>query len=190
MKFSWGKAIFLVMTAFVLLMASFMYRAAFNQEELVAENYYEQEIKYQQQIDKLNRTGALGEAVSLGMVGRRLAMINKGIKKQLGKLAFPFTALVRANLSTRPVAPENVMREGEGGVAGVFVRQRHENRVFGEVLYANHDIHMTGLRTRERAAQVYTPPIKQTPNGQRVELPRRRGKRSVNTIARGTVPHD
>jgi hypothetical protein len=29
----------------VLLMASFMYRAAFNQEELVAENYYEQEIK-------------------------------------------------------------------------------------------------------------------------------------------------
>lgn len=74
MKFSWGKAIFLVMTAFVLLMASFMYRAAFNQEELVAENYYEQEIKYQQQIDKLNRTGALGEAVRMEVVGNELVI--------------------------------------------------------------------------------------------------------------------
>lgn len=74
MKFSWGKAIFLVMTAFVLLMVSFMYRAAFNQEELVAENYYEQEIKYQQQIDKLNRTGALGEAVRMEVVGNELVI--------------------------------------------------------------------------------------------------------------------
>ncbi len=74
MKFSWGKAVFLVMTAFVLLMASFMYRAAFNQEELVAENYYEQEIKYQQQIDKLNRTGALGEAVRMEVVGNELVI--------------------------------------------------------------------------------------------------------------------
>ncbi|MFN6114481.1 MAG: FixH family protein, partial [Flavobacteriales bacterium] len=74
MKFSWGKAIFLVMTAFVLLMASFMYRAAFNQEELVAENYYEQEIKYQEQIDKLNRAGALGEAVRMEVVGNELVI--------------------------------------------------------------------------------------------------------------------
>jgi hypothetical protein len=62
------------MTAFVLLMASFMYRAAFNQEELVAENYYEQEIKYQEQIDKLNRAGALGEAVRMEVVGNELVI--------------------------------------------------------------------------------------------------------------------
>ncbi len=74
MKFSWGKAIFLVMTAFVLLMASFMYRAAFNQEELVADNYYEQEIKYQQQIDKLNRTGELAETVRMEVVGNELVI--------------------------------------------------------------------------------------------------------------------
>jgi hypothetical protein len=65
MKFTWGTGIFVFMTAFVLLMTSFMIRAASNQEELVAENYYEQELAYQQQIDKLNRSAALSEDLSL-----------------------------------------------------------------------------------------------------------------------------
>ena len=74
MKFSWGNAIFLVMTAFVLLMTSFMIRAASNQEELVAENYYEQEIKYQGQIDKLNKTSTLSEAVRMTVEGSELVI--------------------------------------------------------------------------------------------------------------------
>lgn len=65
MRFTWGNAIFLVMTAFVLLMTSFMIRAASNQEELVAENYYEQEIAYQGEIDKLNTSGALSSPVAM-----------------------------------------------------------------------------------------------------------------------------
>jgi hypothetical protein len=65
MRFTWGNAIFLVMTAFVLLMTSFMIRAANNQEELVAENYYEQEIAYQGEIDKLNTSGALSRPVAM-----------------------------------------------------------------------------------------------------------------------------
>jgi hypothetical protein len=65
MKFTWGTGIFIFMTAFVLLMASFMIRAASNQEELVAENYYEQELAYQQQIDKLGRSAGLSEDLSL-----------------------------------------------------------------------------------------------------------------------------
>ena len=72
MKFTWGKAIFLVMTVFVLLMASFMYRAAFNQEELVAEDYYAQELRYQEEIDKLNRTAALQGKVQLVLDGSNL----------------------------------------------------------------------------------------------------------------------
>lgn len=72
MKFTWGKAIFLVMTVFVLLMASFMYRAAFNQEELVAEDYYAQELRYQEQIDKLNRAAALEGQVQLVLNGSTL----------------------------------------------------------------------------------------------------------------------
>jgi nitrogen fixation protein FixH len=65
MKFNWGTGIFVFMLAFVLLMASFMIRAASNQEELVAENYYEQELTYQQQIDKLGRSAGLSEDLSL-----------------------------------------------------------------------------------------------------------------------------
>jgi hypothetical protein len=72
MKFTWGNAIFLVMTAFILLMTSFMIRAASNQEELVAENYYELEVKYQQQIDKLNNTGSLSDDVLMEIVGTEL----------------------------------------------------------------------------------------------------------------------
>lgn len=74
MKFTWGNAIFLVMTAFILLMTSFMIRAASNQEELVAENYYEQEVKYQQQIDKLNNTGSLSDDVLMEIVGTELVI--------------------------------------------------------------------------------------------------------------------
>jgi len=65
MKFTWGTGIFVFMTAFVLLMTSFMIRAASNQEELVAENYYEQELAYQLQIDKLNRSALLTEDLTL-----------------------------------------------------------------------------------------------------------------------------
>jgi len=62
------------MTAFILLMTSFMIRAASNQEELVAENYYEQEIEYQGQIDKLNMTSTLSEAVRMTVVGSELVI--------------------------------------------------------------------------------------------------------------------
>ena len=74
MKFTWGNAIFLVMTAFILLMTSFMIRAASNQEELVAENYYELEVKYQQQIDRLNNTGSLSDDVLMEIVGAELVI--------------------------------------------------------------------------------------------------------------------
>jgi len=74
MRFTWGNAIFLVMTAFILLMTSFMIRAASNQEELVAENYYEQEIEYQGQIDKLNMTSTLSQAVRMTVEGSELVI--------------------------------------------------------------------------------------------------------------------
>ena len=60
MRFTWGHAIFLVMTAFVLLMGWFMVRAMHNPEELVAENYYQKELRYQQDIDAMARTREVG----------------------------------------------------------------------------------------------------------------------------------
>jgi nitrogen fixation protein FixH len=74
MKFSWGQGIFLVMTAFAVMMATFMYRAYHAQEDLVAENYYEQEIRYQQQIDKLDNVSKLGGKPGLDVIGDELVI--------------------------------------------------------------------------------------------------------------------
>jgi nitrogen fixation protein FixH len=74
MKFTWGKGIFLVMTGFAVMMATFMFRAYHAQEELVADNYYEQEIRYQQQIDKLDNVGKLGGKLHMDVVGGELVV--------------------------------------------------------------------------------------------------------------------
>lgn len=58
--FTYGHGIVLALSAFVLLMAWFMVRAIHNQEELVTNDYYAQELRYQDRIDQLERTAALG----------------------------------------------------------------------------------------------------------------------------------
>ena len=74
MKFSWGLGITFTMIAFAMMMATFMYRAYHAQEELVAENYYEQEIRYQQQIDKLDNVSRLGSSLKMDVIGDDLVI--------------------------------------------------------------------------------------------------------------------
>ena len=64
-KFHWGKGIFIVYTLFALLSVS---TAVFwmNQDvHLVTDNYYEKELDYQQQIDRIYRTGKLKENLGI-----------------------------------------------------------------------------------------------------------------------------
>ncbi len=63
MKLNWGHGIFITMAIFIVMMTSFMVRAFNNQEELVAEDYYAQELKYQERIDHMTNASAAGEAV-------------------------------------------------------------------------------------------------------------------------------
>ena len=74
MKFSWGQGITVTMIAFAAMMTTFMYRAYHAQEELVAENYYEQEIRYQEQIDKLDNAARLGSDVEINVIGEELVI--------------------------------------------------------------------------------------------------------------------
>jgi hypothetical protein len=64
MKFNWGTGIvisFIIFAASILLIVLF----PFNQKaDLVSEDYYEREIKFQEQIDIVERTGMLSESVS------------------------------------------------------------------------------------------------------------------------------
>lgn len=58
MKFNWGVGITIVIIAFITFILSFVFRAAQIDNDLYAEDYYEQEINYQETIDaKSNAQG-------------------------------------------------------------------------------------------------------------------------------------
>lgn len=63
MKISWGIKIAAVYTIFVLLVLGTVIFSTTQDVNLVTEDYYQKEIEYQQQIDKLKRTGRLSEKV-------------------------------------------------------------------------------------------------------------------------------
>ena len=74
MKLHAGHAVIVVMAIFILIMTQFMVRAYQNQETLVAEDYYAKEIRYQEQIDKMHNSSALGEAVRFEALPGRLVI--------------------------------------------------------------------------------------------------------------------
>lgn len=59
---NWGKGLVLVMIAFAGMLAYFMVLAVQSPEPLIAENYYEQELVYQDRIDATQRAEALSAA--------------------------------------------------------------------------------------------------------------------------------
>ncbi|MBL0036833.1 MAG: FixH family protein [Flavobacteriales bacterium] len=74
MKFNWGHGIFISMVIFVIMMTSFMVRAFHNQEELVTENYYAEELKYQDRIDRMTNATEAGEAMRTEVVAGALVL--------------------------------------------------------------------------------------------------------------------
>lgn len=60
MKLNWGHGIFAALALFVAMMAWFMVRAIGNAEELVTEDYYKEELRYQDRIDELARASEVG----------------------------------------------------------------------------------------------------------------------------------
>lgn len=56
---NWGFKITILYTGFVLLILSMVGLTMREKVDLVAQDYYEQELKYQNKIDKLNRTSSL-----------------------------------------------------------------------------------------------------------------------------------
>jgi hypothetical protein len=69
MKVNWGTAIVIAMIAFIVFILTFVYRSAVMDEyqhELVSEDYYGDELHYQEEIDKINNASKL--EVDLTMV--------------------------------------------------------------------------------------------------------------------------
>ena len=59
----WPYAIVVAMVLFMGYIAMFVYKAMRQDVDLVSKDYYEQEIKYQDQIEKVKRTQALGDVM-------------------------------------------------------------------------------------------------------------------------------
>jgi hypothetical protein len=74
-KISWPTGIIIAISAFVVFILSFMYRVTFMAEydhHLVSEDYYKEELNYQQEIDKLNNAAILKEDIILEKVDNGL----------------------------------------------------------------------------------------------------------------------
>jgi nitrogen fixation protein FixH len=74
-KISWPTGIVLALSAFIIFILSFVFKATFLPEydhHLVSDDYYKDEMNYQQEIDKLNKAAALNEDVSLTKVAEGL----------------------------------------------------------------------------------------------------------------------
>jgi hypothetical protein len=64
-KWNWGTKIFLVYSGFVVFMLVFVFLCTRQQFDLVAPDYYAQELKYQDVIDGKNNANLLAKGISL-----------------------------------------------------------------------------------------------------------------------------
>ena len=67
-KINWGTGIVIAIVLFIIFILSFVYRTIFIEEyehHLVSEDYYKEELHYQEEIDKMNNANLLIENVSL-----------------------------------------------------------------------------------------------------------------------------
>lgn len=70
-KISWPTGIVLALLAFIIFIMSFVFKATFLPQydhHLVSDDYYKDEMNYQQEIDKLNKAAALTEDVTIAKV--------------------------------------------------------------------------------------------------------------------------
>ncbi len=69
---NWGKGIAIVYIVFVLLIAGLVYLATQQKFDLVSDDYYEQELKYQDKLDANNNVVALNDKINFSLQGEKL----------------------------------------------------------------------------------------------------------------------
>ena len=75
MKISWGHKIIFIYTVFVLGILTMVFLSAKENRDLVSENYYAEEIAYQQVIDQSSKTAALSAPVELIVAPSQLIIL-------------------------------------------------------------------------------------------------------------------
>lgn len=88
MKISWGTGIAATYTIFVLITLGLTYTMMTKNVDLVAANYYEKEIIYQQQINKINNTSKLREGMKFEFNGSTVNFCFPKIGDISGEITF------------------------------------------------------------------------------------------------------
>jgi hypothetical protein len=76
-KFNWGTGIFIAIVLFMTFILTFVYKS-FSEKyrhELVSEDYYGDELRYQEEIDKLNNALKLNEDISLHVSNKGITIV-------------------------------------------------------------------------------------------------------------------
>lgn len=71
---NWGKGLALSLIGFAVMMACFGVLAMRNPESLVTEDYYAEELRYQQRIDAQGRAGALTAPVRIEVIAKGIVL--------------------------------------------------------------------------------------------------------------------
>ena len=96
MSWNWGKSIAVVIGLFMIFILSFVYKAFTRDVDLVAEDYYQQEIDFQEKIDA--KSNANGNEVNLSFLDNELIInLNEDIPSGT-KVTFNFKRPNDANL--------------------------------------------------------------------------------------------
>ena len=63
MKFNWGVGVFLLYSSFVILILFLVFKSVNTKVDLVTEDYYQQELKYQDKIDQKRNAAGLSQGI-------------------------------------------------------------------------------------------------------------------------------
>jgi len=105
---NWGHKIALVFTAFVGLMVFMVYQSFQVNVDLVAEDYYQQELQYQQKIDKINNTKKLAQRLSFLQEDKQLIVQFPDLFPELeGEISLFRPSDARFDVTTKITLDEN-----------------------------------------------------------------------------------
>jgi hypothetical protein len=86
---SWGKGIILVFAVFMIGIGVMVYKSMTKNIDLVTKDYYETELKYQEQINKINNTNSLKEGLKLEYNGKSIIINYPADKSKIsGEISF------------------------------------------------------------------------------------------------------
>ena len=112
MKFNWGNGLFVVIILFIILLFGLVYKATRQKIDLVTDDYYPRELRYDEVVDKKKNAAALGDDISVEQLrsGLRI-MLPAKLKNEFAGGVFHLYRASNEKLDIRDtLPPDSTMR--------------------------------------------------------------------------------